>query len=242
MKPATGSSTTWANWVLQGQARNVLDATDATHLLVLLDLEEFALVIVTLPHPAVVVTPRPTWDRTRHIADIAFNDLSLPDAALIIRGVTARKVLARERGHFDLAQAHDALAGASRAFEETLAYIQQRYQFNRPIASFQALKHRCAEHRVGIEASSVLLAAATEAAAEQREDWHTSIACARLHASALYMSVSEDCIQLHGGLGFTWDYPSHLFLKRARLGEVLGGTAAQRKDAVAPQLLRRPKV
>lgn len=226
-------------WVLRGLVRNVLDATDATHLLVPLDAEELALAIVMLPHPAVVVTPRPTWDRSRHIADVAFHELSLPDEALIVRGEATREALARASAYFDLAQAHDALGGASRAFEETLDYMQQRHQFNRPIASFQALKHRCAEHRVGIDASTALLVAATEAAAKQGEGWQTSVVCARLHAGALYMGLSEDCIQLHGGLGFTWDYPCHLFLKRARLGEVLGGTAAQRKDGVAPQLLRR---
>lgn len=222
--------------VIEGTVRKVLDVEHATHLLVPIEGENPALGLVTLPHPSVVVTPRKTWDLTRRLADVEFNGLELSDGDLILRGDAAQEALARMRAHFDLALACDALGGAETAFEETLAYLQQRHQYNRPIASFQAIKHRCADHKVAIEASRALVNAACRAAGEPVNDWLTKAACARLYAGAVYRSVSEDCVQLHGGIGFTWEHPCHLFLKRARLDDVLGGSVEQRKDRVAPAL------
>jgi len=223
---------------VDGVLRNVLDAPHATHLLVPLDGEIPAVALLALPHPAVQVRLRKTWDLTRQIADIAFDGLELRADDVIVQGEAADRLWERVRAHFDLALANDALGGAGLALEETLAYMHQRHQFNRPIASFQALKHRCAEHKASIDAATALLHAARRATAEAHIGWQARVACARLYAGAVYKSVSEDCIQLHGGIGFTWEHPCHLFLKRARLGEVLGGSAELRKDAVAPVLFR----
>jgi alkylation response protein AidB-like acyl-CoA dehydrogenase len=154
----------------------------------------------------------------------------------VLRGADASAALLRIRAHFDLALACDALGGAEAVFDETLAYLHQRHQFNRPIASFQAIKHRCAEHKVSIEASRALVDVACRGAADQCAAWRTKAACARLYAGTVYRNLTEDCVQLHGGIGFTWEYPCHLFLKRARLGEILGGTPEQRKDQAAPAL------
>lgn len=222
--------------VIEGTVTKVVDAAHATHLLVPIEGENPALGLVALPHPAVVVTPLKTWDLTRRVADVEFNGLELGDDDLILRGDAALAALARMRAHFDLALACDALGGAEAAFEETLVYLHQRHQFNRPIASFQAIKHRCAEHKVAIEASRALVDAACRAAVEPDSNWLTKAACARLYAGAVYRTVTEDSVQLHGGIGFTWEYPCHLFLKRARLGDVLGGSIEKRKDRVAPSL------
>ena len=227
-----------ATRVVDGVLRNVLDAPHATHLVLPVAGEAPFIALVALPHPGVVVTHRPTWDLSRDIADIEFRGLALTDAEIVLRDEAAVQALARMQTHFDLALACDALGGASAAFEETLAYMHQRQQFNRPIASFQALKHRCADHKVGIEASRALLRAACHTADADPATSLEKAARARLHAGAVYRTLTEDCVQLHGGVGFTWEYPCHLFLKRARLGEVLGGTTEQRKDRVAPVLFR----
>lgn len=222
--------------VVEGTIHNVLDAAHATHLLVPIDGDNNAIALIALPHPGVIVSPRETWDLTRQIADVEFHHLALRDEDVILRGASADVVRARMNAHFDLALACDALGGGNAIFEETLAYMHQRHQFNRPIASFQALKHRCADLKAGLEASRALVDAACRAESELQAEWQTKAACARLYAGSVYRNVTEDCVQLHGGIGFTWEIPCHLFLKRARLSEVLGGTAEQRKDKAAPAL------
>lgn len=222
--------------VVDGSVCSVLDVAHATHLLLPIGTDDQAVALIALPHPGVTVTPRPTWDLTRQLADVEFRGLELRDGDLILKGQAATAALSRMQAHFDLALACDALGGANAIFDETLAYMHQRHQFNRPIASFQALKHRCADLKASLEASRALVEAACGADAEAQADWATKAACARLHAGAVYRSVTEDAVQLHGGIGFTWEYPCHLFLKRARLSEVLGGTAEQRKDAAAPAM------
>jgi alkylation response protein AidB-like acyl-CoA dehydrogenase len=222
--------------VVEGTMRNVLDAVHATHLLVPVEGDQAAIALVALPHRGVVITYRQTWDPTRQVADVAFKGLELHEDDIILRGDAAVDAQRRMQAHFDLALACDALGGADAALEDTLVYMHQRHQFNRPIASFQALKHRCAEHKVSIEASRALIHAVCRSAFEAKEELQAQAAGARIYAGSVYKSVTEDCVQLHGGIGFTWEYPCHLFLKRARLGEVLGGTAEQRKDRVAPAL------
>ncbi|AEI81850.1 acyl-CoA dehydrogenase (plasmid) [Cupriavidus necator N-1] len=222
--------------MVEGTMRNVLDAVHATHLLVPVEGNQAAIALVALPHPGVDITYRPTWDPTRQVADVAFRELELYEDDIILRGDAAVDAQRRMNAHFDLALACDALGGADAALEGTLVYMHQRHQFNRPIASFQALKHRCAEHKVSIEAARALIHSVCRSAFEAKKEGQAQAAGARIYAGSVYRSLTEDCVQLHGGIGFTWEYPCHLFLKRARSGEVLGGTAEQRKDRVAPAL------
>lgn len=228
--------------VLDGALRDVIDAPLATQLLLALPAcgsSGAVLALVPLPHTGVEVQRVLTWDRTRQLGDVRLQALRLDAADIVLQGEVAQAAIARMQMQRDLALAADALGGVEIVLEETLAYMAQRQQFGRPIASFQALKHRCADHHAALQAAQALLRAACKAADESAEDAVVRAACARLHAGAVYLAVSEDCIQLHGGIGFTWEQSCHLFLKRARLSEVLGGQATRRADCIAPTLFRR---
>jgi len=228
-----------ANAVLEGTIHGVLGAADATHLLVPFEVEEPAVALVALPNPRVTVTPRATWDITRGaVAELAFGGLEIDPGSVVLRGEPAARGLARAAAHFDLALACDAVGGAEQIFGETLAYMETRKQFNRAIASFQALKHRCADLKTAMEGARALVDASCAAFAAARGEWRTMAAASRLHAGAVYRQVTEESVQLHGGIGFTWEQSCHLFLKRARLNDVLGGTAEQRKDGAAAVMLR----
>lgn len=228
-----------ANVVLDGTIRAVLGAGDATHLLVPFDLGEPAVALIALPNPQVSVTPRATWDITRGaVFDFEFAALELVPDSVVLRGAAAATALARAAAHFDLALACDAVGGAEQIFGETLAYMETRKQFNRPIASFQALKHRCADLKTAMEGARALVDASCAAFAAGQGEWRTMAAASRLQAGAVYRQVTEEAVQLHGGIGFTWEQSCHLFLKRARLNDVLGGTAEERKDAAAAVMLR----
>jgi alkylation response protein AidB-like acyl-CoA dehydrogenase len=226
---------------LRGTICDVLHLDEATHLLIPIEDERRIMALITLPHPGVSIQYRPTWDRTRRLFDIKFDDLEL-SGTFLGAADSPGSVTARMAAHHDLALACDALGGAEGIFEETLSYMQLRQQFKRPIASFQALKHRCADLSTAISASRALVTAACQAFSDRRGDFEMSAACARLHAGAVYRNVTEEAVQLHGGIGFTWEHRCHQFLKRARLNDALGGTPDQRKDALAPALFRAARI
>ncbi len=220
-----------------GVILNVLDADQATHLLLPIETGRRHWTMAALPHPQIILQHRATWDCTRRLYDVHVENLELSSASGFA-GADADAVSLSLSAHHDLAVACDALGGTDAIFEETLEYLQVRQQFNRPIASFQAIKHRCADLCAAIGAAQALVAAACQAFSTREGDWSTAAACGRLCASAVYRRVTEEAIQLHGGIGFTWEHRCHQFLKRARLNDALGGTPEQRKDAVAPALFR----
>lgn len=226
-----------ARIVLRGTARDVLGAEHATHLLIPVEAPHPAVALVKVSHPGLVIEVRKAWDLTRgQVFDVSFEQLELPLSSLILQGDTASQALLRAAAHFDLALACDAIGGSDQILSETLAYMQTRTQFGRTIASFQALKHRCADLATDIEVARALVNSACQST-DGALAWRTQAAACRLHAGAVYRRVTEDAVQLHGGIGFTWEHSCHLFLKRARLNDALGGTPEQRKDQVAPHIL-----
>ncbi len=235
---ATTSSVKGVAGRLRGVIGNVLGAGDASHLLLPFDDSGPVIGLVALPHPGVSCIPRPTWDATRRLFDVVLEDVVLPPENIVCEGAAAVSVLKSLGAQIDLAVACDAVGGTEAIFGETLAYMQTRQQFGRPIASFQALKHRCADLATDMCGSRALLTAGCQAVAALQGDWASAAACGRLYASEVYRKVTEEAVQLHGGVGFTWEHSCHRFLKRARLNDALGGTPEQRKDVLAPELFR----
>lgn len=233
--------------LLTGTVHELLGAEHATHLLIPVEQPQRALALVPITHPSISLVAHTSWDLTRaQVFEVAFDQLELADDALILRGKVAEDALLRAAAHFDLALACDAIGGSDQVLSETLAYMQTRTQFGRSIASFQALKHRCADLATEIEVARALVDATCQVDADPSL-WRTQAAGCRLLAGAVYRRVTEESVQLHGGIGFTWEQPCHLFLKRARLNDALGGAAAQRKDQAAAHILaaawnRKPTV
>jgi alkylation response protein AidB-like acyl-CoA dehydrogenase len=132
-------------------------------------------------------------------------------------------------------RAFDALGGAARLLETTVAYANQREQFGAAIGSFQAVKHHCADMAVGVEAGRAALWAAAlaldEAPAERRS--HTASA-AVAYAKAAASRVAGTALQVHGGIGFTWEHDLHLFLRRIKVDEAVDGTVAEHRAALVP--------
>ncbi|GIW40045.1 MAG: acyl-CoA dehydrogenase [Candidatus Binatia bacterium] len=168
-------------------------------------------------------------DRVRRVP-LASIDPSRPVGSLEFRGASC-EVLA-ESGEdvvahvFDRAAAlfaFEQLGGAERAFASTREYCLERYAFGRPVASFQAIKHRFADLFVGLELARSNAYYAAWALAEAPEELRFAAPNARIAASEVFELASTEMIQLHGGVGFTWEYDCHLFYRRAKaLGLVLG--------------------
>jgi alkylation response protein AidB-like acyl-CoA dehydrogenase len=181
----------------------------------------------------VEVTLDRTVDQTRHLARAKLDGLRLPaDRRLrAAPGVDLALALALQAA---LALACDAVGGAEAIFELTLEHLKTRRQFDKPIGSFQALKHRCADHKVAMAASQAVVAEAVRLAAAGDPSAERMAHVAKAYACEAYAAVAEDAVQLHGGIGFTWEHDAHLFLKRAKLDQALyGGTAAHLDRAAA---------
>lgn len=168
-----------------------------------------------------------TADMTRKQARLKFQ--SVP-AELLGEAGGAAVPFARTLDQAAVCLASEMVGGAEKLRESAVDYAKMRVQFGRPIASFQAIKHRCADMLVDVELAKSAAYAAAEAAAENDADLPAIASLAKACAADAYMQTAIHTIQIHGGIGFTWDNDTHLWFKRAKSSEVfLGGSEYHRE-------------
>jgi alkylation response protein AidB-like acyl-CoA dehydrogenase len=188
------------------------------------------LAIVSRTDNGCVIESRPAIDRTRTLAHVRLTGVRVtPDRLLPLDDTVWLRLL----DHASLALASDSVGGATRILQDTVGYLQTRRQFDRPIGSFQALKHRAASWRILVEAVTALTRHCADLTADRDPQRSAMASCAKAAATEAYMAVAGDAIQLHGGIGFTWEHECHLFLKRAKLNAMLFGSVIQHKDRAA---------
>ncbi|MFD1613260.1 acyl-CoA dehydrogenase family protein [Sphingomonas tabacisoli] len=179
---------------------------------------------VTLaPMSGASVTRRSTWDETRRLFDVglAEHGITLAD------GESAKTLRGRLDKQLSLALAGDALGAADAALAMSVEYLKTRRQFDRPLAMFQALKHRCADLKTRLAAAeSLFWSRAADPFASP-----VQVGALKAHATETACLIAEEAIQLHGGIGLTVEHPCHLYLKRAMLDAALGGNNDNRAEA-----------
>jgi alkylation response protein AidB-like acyl-CoA dehydrogenase len=231
--------TSSANLKLSGSVAAVPSADKAGHILVAAANPDYV-VLVPTGQPGVEIVSRPTWDVTRRLFDVRFADADIPHDLILAHGAAAG-ALARDLAiHRDFALAADSVGGAAALLEITVEYLKTRRQFARPIAMFQALKHRCADLKTLAAAAEALLLDnlnkakhSTDTEAEVLGKQAKSLAC------SVYSRVAEEALQLHGGIGVTAEHICHRFLKRALLNAQLGGPIASYELDIAAAALSR---
>ncbi|WP_321801335.1 acyl-CoA dehydrogenase family protein [Caballeronia sp. J97] len=182
-------------------------------------------------------TPLDVLDGTRPLARIALDGVRVArDASLAARDATP--ALERTAWFAALALAAEATGGAQQCLDLTLDYTSQRVQFGRAIASFQAVKHRCAQMMVLIESARSAVLGAAHAWDAQRgaapdAPLCADIAAAKATANDAFSFCAQEAIQLHGGVGFTWEYDPHLYFKRAQASAAQFGTTPQLLEWIA---------
>ena len=181
----------------------------------------------------VVRTPLTALDATRKLARIEFNDV---EAHLLGREGEANAALEKTLQIAAIALANEMVGGAQRLLESAVDYAKLRLQFGRAIGSFQAVKHRCADLLLTVEQAKSAAYFAANAAAEDSADTAALASLAKAAAAEAYMQAAKDCIQIHGGIGFTWDNDTHLWYKRAKSSEAFLGDAAHHREL----LMREP--
>lgn len=175
-----------------------------------------------------------TMDMTRKQAAIEFDDVE-PIAQLGGPG-GGRAALERL---YDIAVtmlAHEQLGGAQRCMEMSVDHAKERVQFGRPIGSFQAVKHKCADMLVDVEDARSTAQYAGRALALGDDDLSVAAPLAKVRCSEAYRRVAAETIQVHGGIGFTWEHDAHLYFKRAKTDELLFGTPADWRLKLADRL------
>jgi alkylation response protein AidB-like acyl-CoA dehydrogenase len=129
--------------------------------------------------------------------------------------------------------ATEQVGGADRAFEMAVNYAKTRIQFDRAIGSFQAIKHKCAEMCLQVEHARTLAYHGLWAATEATQELPVAAAMAGALCSDAYFRIAAENIHIHGGIGFTWEHPAHLYFKRAKLSQQLFGSASFHRELLA---------
>ncbi|WP_239373349.1 acyl-CoA dehydrogenase family protein [Frankia sp. Cj5] len=220
--------------VLDGVAPFVLDGPGARSLIVAAVSrpgDGADLFLVPADGPGVTVTRLTTLDLTRAQARVTFTGAA---ATRLTRGGTATDVVCPALDTTGVVLAAEQLGGAQACLDMIVSYAKERRQFGRPIGGFQAVKHLCADLLVLVEMSRsavdrALIAAGTPAFAE-------AAAVAQAWCSDAFRTVSAETVQLHGGIGFTWEHNAHLYFRRARADAVLLGGAAHHRERIATVL------
>jgi len=194
------------------------------------------LALLAADSPGLVRTPRPVADRTRSLVTLSCERVALPRERLVL-GAEAAAITARVGLLATLLLANDAIGGAGAILAATIEYLKTRVQFGKPIGTFQALKHRVAELKTGLEMARGLVAAAVARAGDT--DAALWAAMAKSIACEAYHRIAGEAVQMHGGIGFTWEHQAHLYLKRATLDRALFGDTATLEDRVAAAILKQ---
>lgn len=175
--------------------------------------------LISVDAPGVALVEQPVWDKTRRLFALEITDCSLDPALILAEGQAAQDLHDRLAVDAQFAVSADCLGGAEALLEMTIDYLKTRRQFGRPLAMFQALKHRVAGLKVRLTAADALF-------------WNTATkgdisplqaGSAKAHIVSVYLDIAEEAIQLHGGIGLTEEHPCHLFFKRAFLNCQLCG-------------------
>jgi alkylation response protein AidB-like acyl-CoA dehydrogenase len=227
--PKPGDATTGVAR-LRGMVTGVADALPAGVLLVPADGVPQALYLVDMAAEGVGKAPVTSLDMTRQLCDLSFDDAP---GTLIASGPAASRAVdaALTAGAGILAAEQTGLA--QRCLDMTVAYVKERKQFARPVGSFQGLKHRLADLWVAVTQARAASRYAAACLATASADTKVAVALAKAYCSEVAVLAAQECVQMHGGIGFTWEHPAHLFLKRAKADSIAFGTADAHRAALA---------
>jgi alkylation response protein AidB-like acyl-CoA dehydrogenase len=218
-------------WTLTGSAALVLDGHVANLFVVAATTPDgVRLFTVEGPAAGVVATPQPTLDQTRKLADLVFTGAP---AAPLGDGASTDDIVARSRDLAVIGLALEQVGGAAAALDGSVEYLKTRVQFGQPIGAFQALKHMAADVFVEVETARSAAYYAMFAAAERSAELPAAAALAAAYCSDAFVSTAHQMIQFHGGMGFTWELPAHLYYKRARSSQLLLGEPQTHRERLA---------
>ncbi len=227
-----------AGFSLVGRKLFVPDAAVADFLICAARLDgDLALFVVPARSHGMEIKPMPTMDNTRKLYEVAFDGVSLPRENLLARGDRARAVLERSLDIATVGLVAEMTGGMQRLLEVTVEYAKTRKQFGRPIGEFQAVQHQCADMLLYTESTRSAAYYAAYAIHEGIPEARLAVSVAKAYASDAYREVGNRAIQVHGGMGFTWENDAHLYYRRAKASELAYGDGAYHRERVAKMVV-----
>lgn len=223
-----------SSFVLTGTKLFVPDAGDADTLVVATRLDDgVGFFILPSDVPGANIAAMRTVDRTRRLSTVVLDAVRLEAACLLGGRRYDFATLDQVIDHARIALAAQMVGAADRCLAMTVEYVGLREQFGRAIATFQAIQHRCADMKVAVEHARSLVYYAAWAADHDAPDRRLAAAMAKAFASDACPQVAADAVQLHGGIGFTWEHDLHIYFKRLKADEQTYGDATANREQVA---------
>ncbi|MGA8681138.1 MAG: acyl-CoA dehydrogenase family protein [Acidimicrobiales bacterium] len=221
-------------WTLAGTKSYVIDGHTADLVLVAARTENgVSLFAVPGNAEGLTRTALSTMDQTRKQAKLTFANTP---ARLVGEEGGAGPVLSKTLDLAAVALAAEQVGGAQRVLDMSVEYAKHRIQFGRPIGSFQAIKHKCADMLLEVESAKSAAYYAGWAAAEDNDELPVTACLAKAYCSEAYFHAAAENIQIHGGIGFTWDHDAHLYFKRAKSSELILGDPSYHRELLAQRI------
>lgn len=236
--PATPSSN--GGFRLHGRKLFVPDAAVAGLIVCAARLDgELALFAVDPKTKGVAIRPLPAMDNTRKLYEVVFDAVELPATALLARGPRVHAALERTLDLAAAGLAAEMTGGMQRLLEITVEYAKTRKQFGKPIGSFQAVQHLCADMLLYTEGSRSAAYYAAWTLATNDAGAPAAVSVAKAYASDAFRETGNRGIQVHGGMGFTWENDVHLYFRRAKASEIAYGDANFHRERIARLVVDR---
>ena len=221
-------------WVLNGAKHYVIDGHVADVLLVAARTGAgVSIFAVEADANGLIRTPLATMDQTRKQAKL---ELSNTPGRLVGTDGNGWNVLTRVLDRAAVALAAEQVGGAQMVLDMSVEYAKVRVQFGRPIGSFQAIKHKCADMLLEVESAKSAAYYAAWCASEDNDELPAMASLAKSYCSEAYFHAAAENIQIHGGIGFTWEHPAHLYFKRAKSSELLFGDPTYHRELLAQRI------
>jgi alkylation response protein AidB-like acyl-CoA dehydrogenase len=196
----------------------------------------FALVAMPATAAGLSIKPTAGMDQTRKLYDVAFEGVTVGAEGVLAVGEAARRALARSMDVATVLVSADMLGGMQWILEDAVEYAKTRQQFGKPIGSFQAVQHMCADMLLWMESSRSAIYYAAWALDAEPENAARAVSIAKVYTSDASREVANRGVQVHGGIGFTWEHDLHLYYKRSKASEILFGDAGHHRAQLADRV------
>ncbi len=231
------------DFVLSGEKLFVPDAHVADYMVVAARTtqgstpeEGLSLFLIDARAPGVSVTQLKTVDMTRRQCHVVFQDVAVPANQVIGEVNKGWPVLQRVLDQAMVGLCTEMVGTGQKALDIAVAYAKERVQFGKPIGSFQAVKHKCVDMMVAVENARSLTYYAAWTVSENVPEAKSAVPMTKAYCSDMCKTVTSEAIQVHGGIGFTWEHDMHLFYRRALASEAAFGSAPLHRETVAQAL------
>jgi len=195
--------------------------------------EGITLFLVDAKEWGIYMTPLKTMDETRKLCEVSFTDVAVPARNILGELHQGWPILKQAALQATIALCAEMVGGGEMVLDMTVNYAKDRIAFGVPIGSFQAIKHKCADMLTLLEYARSLMEGAAEAIKDDSPDASVIVSMAKSFCGDTYKQVTNEGIQIHGGIGFTWDHDMHLYFKRARSSDTAFGDSNYHRELVA---------